>query len=145
MALNPKARRCAKNSTATIGIINIASPIPPLHTSRPPQRYKSDVGTQKSTFNPRKIANPLALEQQKGGTGKARPWRRAVETSAGHCFDESRLCIASLPEYQHQSSATHSSREPAHPPAAHLHGARGRQTSQHASRTAFTPLPSRNS
>lgn len=47
-----------------------------------------------------------------------------METSAGHCFDESRPCVASLPEYQHQSSATHSSREPADPPAAHLRGAR---------------------
>lgn len=29
-----------------------------------------------------------------------------METSAGHCFDESCLCIASLlPEYQHQSGA----------------------------------------
>lgn len=39
--LAPTARRCAKNSPATIGIINIACPIP-LHTSRPLRRYKSD-------------------------------------------------------------------------------------------------------
>lgn len=29
--------------------------------------------------------------------------RSRVETSAGHCFDESSLCITSLPGYSHQS------------------------------------------
>lgn len=53
LALNPKARLCAKNSTATIGIINIASPIP-LHTSRPLQRYKICVEKHKA---------PLILER----------------------------------------------------------------------------------
>lgn len=39
-----------------------------------------------------------------------------AETSAGHCFDESCLCIASLPEYQHQSGAA---RLHIHPQSAH--------------------------
>lgn len=53
LVLNPKARLCAKNSTATIGIINIASPIP-RHTSRPLQRYKICVEKHKA---------PLILER----------------------------------------------------------------------------------
>lgn len=50
-----------------------------------------------------------------------------------------RLGIASLPEYQHHSSATRSSREPGDPPAAHLGR---RRASQRESRTGFTPRPS---
>lgn len=143
--LNPKAWRCAKNSAATIGIINIARPTPPAHFPPATALQKLRLFQRTNTFHSRNLAKAPALNQQKRGKGKARPWRRGVETSAGHCFDESRLCIASLPEYQHQSSATHSSREPPEPPAAHLCGSGGRQTSQHVSRSAFTPLPSCNS
>lgn len=144
MVFNPKARLCAKNSTATIGIINIACPIP-LHTSRPLQRYKSAAYSKTPTAFMLKTGQKHALNEQKEERGKARPQRRGVETSAGHCFDESRLCLASLAEYQHQSSATHSSGEPGDPAAAHLDGPGRRQTSQHMSRTGFTPLPFYNS
>lgn len=146
VVLNPKARLCAKNSTATIGIINTACPIPPYTL---PARYSATkamvISKHKTHLILQTEQKDTVNKQKRGETGRRGHSGRGVETSAGHCFDESRLCIASLAEYQHQSSATHSSREPGDPAAAHLRRPGRRQTSQRMSRTGFTPLPSYNS